>query len=128
MIFLTMEQVIDFHAEILKEFGGAEGIRDIGLLISAIEMPKAALFGEFLHTSIYEKAAAYLYHIICNHPFIDGNKRSGLVAALTFFEANGITLTYDAHQLEDLVVQVAKGEADKALIADFFCKHSSKSK
>jgi death on curing protein len=52
MIFLTMEQVIDFHAEILKEFGGAQGIRDIGLLISAIEMPKTALFGEFLHTSI----------------------------------------------------------------------------
>ena len=79
MIFLTVEQVIDFHTEIINEFGGAHGIREMGLLISAIEMPKASMFGEFLHVSVYDKAAAYLYHIVCNHPFVDGNGRIGRV-------------------------------------------------
>lgn len=84
MIFLTAEEVIDLHGEIINEFGGAHGIRQMSLLISALEMPKAMMFGEFLHSSTYDKAAAYLYHIVCNHPFVDGNKRSGLVTALTF--------------------------------------------
>lgn len=123
MIFLTLEQVIDFHTEIINELGGAQGIREIGLLISAIEMPKAAMFGELLHVSIYDKAAAYLYQIICNHPFVDGNKRSGLVSALTFLEVNGVILEYDENELEELVVKVAEGKSDKATIADFFQKN-----
>lgn len=120
MIFLTVEEVIDFHTEIINEFGGAHGIREMGLLISAIEMPKAAMFGEFLHPSIYDKTAAYLYHIVCNHPFVDGNKRSGLAAALTFLEVNAVALKYDEYQLEELVVQVAIGKVNKKTIADFF--------
>ena len=127
MIFLTVEQVIDFHTEIINELGGAHGIREMGLLISAIEMPKASMFGEFLHPTIYDMAAAYLYHIVCNHAFIDGNKRSGVVAALTFLEVNNITLKYDEHELEELVVQVATGKVEKPEIAHFF-KKSSKSK
>ena len=128
MIFLTVEQVIDFHTEIINEFGGVHGVREKGLLISAIEMPKAFIFGEFLHVSIYDKAAAYLYHIICNHPFVDGNKRSGLVVALTFLEINAVILEYDENKLEDLVVKVAKGKANKELIADFFYKNHPESK
>jgi death-on-curing protein len=128
MIFLTVEQVIDFHTEIITELGGAHGIREMGLLISAIEMPKASMFGEFLHLSIYDKAAAYLYHIVCNHPFVDGNKRSGLVAALTFLEVNAVILEYDENKLEDLVVKVAEGKVDKTLIADFFHKNHPASK
>lgn len=123
MIFLTVEQVIDFHTEIINELGGAHGIREMGLLISAMEMPKASMFGEFLHISIYDKAAAYLYHIVCNHPFIDGNKRSGLVAALTFLEVNSVILEYDENQLEELVIKVADGKADKAVVADFFLRN-----
>ena len=123
MIILTVEQVIDFHTEIIDEFGDAHGIREMGLLISAIEMPKASMFGEFLHVSIYDKAAAYLYHIVCNYPFLDGNKRSGLVAALTFLEANAVILEYDENKLEDLVVKVATGQANKASIAAFFHQH-----
>lgn len=123
MIFLTMEQVIDFHTEIINELGGAHGIREIGLLISAVEMPKAAMFGEFLHVSIYDKAAAYLYHIVCNHPFVDGNKRSGLVAALTFLEVNGVILEYDENELEELIVNVASGTVDKKIISTFFYKN-----
>jgi death-on-curing protein len=120
MIFLTVEQVIDFHSQIINELGGAPGIREMGLLISAIEMPKASMFGEFLHLSIYDKAAAYLYHIICNHPFVDGNKRSGLVTALTFLEVNNVILEYDQYELEDLVIEVAAGTKDKESVAEFF--------
>lgn len=122
MTFLTLEQVIDFHTEIINELGGAHGIREIGLLISAIEMPKASMFGEYLHVSIYDKAAAYLYNIVCNHAFVDGNKRSGLVAALTFLEVNSVILEYDENQVEELVVKVEDGKADKAVVADFFLK------
>lgn len=120
MIFLTVEQVIDFHNEIINEFGGAHGIRELSLLISAVEMPKASMFGEFLHATIYDKAAAYLYHIVCNHPFLDGNKRSGLVSALTFLEVNDVILEYDENELEELVVKVAAGKAEKTDIATFF--------
>ncbi len=123
MIFLTVEQVIDFHTNVINELGGSHGIRDMGLLISAIEMPKASMFGEYLHKSIYDKAAAYLFHIVCNHPFIDGNKRIGLVTALTFLEINDVILEFDENDLEDLVVRVAKGEGDLELIAGFFQKN-----
>jgi len=128
MIVLTVEQVLDFHTEIINELGGAHGIREMGLLISAIEMPTASMFGEFLHVSIYDKAAAYLYHMICNHPFADGNKRSGLVTALTFLEVNAVILEYDENNLEDLVVQVAAGKADKGLIAEFFYNNHPEAK
>lgn len=128
MIFLTVEHAIDFHAEIINEFGGVQGIREMSLLISALEMPKATMFGEFLHKSIYDKAAAYLYHIICNHPFVDGNERSGLVVALTYLEVNGLVIDYDENELEELTVNVASGKADKAEIASFFQKSHSLSK
>lgn len=123
MIFLNVEEIIDYHTMIINEFGGAHGIRDIGLLISAIEMPKASMFGEDLHTTIFDKAAAYLYHIVCNHPFVDGNKRTGIVAALTFLTANNIGLKYDSGQLENLIVKVASGKGKKEEISKFFEKN-----
>lgn len=120
MIFINVEDVLDYHTEMINEFGGAHGIRDLGLLISAVEMPKATMFGEDLHPTIFEKAAAYLFHIVCNHPFIDGNKRTGTVVALTFLEANEIPLKFDSQALEDLVVQVADGKVKKEGISLFF--------
>lgn len=122
MIFLTVEEVIDFHTEMINEFGGIHGIREIGLLISAVEMPKASMFGEFLHPTTYDKAAAYLFHIVCNHPFLDGNKRTGLVSSLTFLDINKITLNYHEKDLEELVTNVAKGKAQKENISRFFYK------
>ncbi len=120
MIFLNVEEVIDYHTEIINEFGGSHGIRDLGLLISAVEMPKAQMFGEELHVTIFDKAAAYLFHIICNHPFIDGNKRSGTVAALTFLASNNVALKFNPKELEELVVQVEEGKIKKEGIAKFF--------
>ncbi|MCB1114797.1 MAG: type II toxin-antitoxin system death-on-curing family toxin [Chlamydiia bacterium] len=124
MNFLSLEDVLEFHDEIVKEYGGVFGVRDIGLLISALEMPKAAFGGKLLHSDPFQMGAAYLYHIISNHPFLDGNKRTGLVAALVFFELNEIHLKYDERVLEDLVVDVAAGKASKSDVADFFKKSS----
>ncbi len=124
MIFLNVEDVIDFHTDIINEFGGSHGIRDMGLLISAVEMPKASMFSQDLHLTIFDKAAAYLYHIICNHPFIDGNKRSGTVAALTFLEVNHVAVQFDPFEFEEIVVQVAQGKMKKEELSLFFFEGS----
>jgi death-on-curing protein len=74
-LFLDIDRVLRTHRSLIERYGGAEGIRDVGLLHSAIAMPQASFGGEFLHKNLFEMAAAYLYHIVQNHPFVDGNKR-----------------------------------------------------
>ena len=83
-IFLGLDEVIEIHNDQIKRYGGHVGIRDIELLKSAVAMPAAGFGGDYLHTDIYEMAAAYLFHIVRNHPFIDGNKRTGAVASVVF--------------------------------------------
>lgn len=119
MKFLTVEEVIEIHTKMIQAYGGLDGIRDMGLLISAIEMPKASMFGEYLHASIYDKAAAYLFHIACNHPFLDGNKRTSLAAALTFLTMNGADCELELSSLEEMVVKTAEGEFEKKQISQF---------
>ncbi len=87
--FLTAERVKQLHADAIKNYGGSEGLREPGMLDSAIAMPKAGYGGDYLHEDVFEMAAAYLYHLVQNHPFIDGNKRVGLDAALVFLKLNG---------------------------------------
>jgi death on curing protein len=89
--------VLEIHALQLGEFGGIAGVRDRGLLESAVEQPRATAFGELLHTDLFEMAAAYLFHIVKNHAFLDGNKRTALVAALVFLDINGVSLERDGN-------------------------------
>lgn len=77
--FLDLEEVLEIHALQLDEFGGIAGVRDRGLLESAVEQARATAFGELLHADLFEMAAAYLFHIVKNHAFLDGNKRTALV-------------------------------------------------
>lgn len=111
--YLTIDQVIEIHDEMITRYGGLPGIRNRNLLLSAMEAPKASAFGEEMYPSAYEKAAVYLYHIVCNHPFNDANKRTGYATALVFLEANGFPLLCQPTKLEDLVVEVAKGKKAK---------------
>lgn len=123
-LFLGLDEVFEIHRDQIERYGGRPGIRDIELLQSALAMP-AAGFGEgYLHTDIQEMAAAYLFHIVRNHPFVDGNKRTGAVAALVFLMMNGIELHASEESLEKMVRSVAEGETGKAGVAEFFRKHS----
>ena len=119
-VFLGLDEVIEIHHDQIDRYGGPSGIRDIELLKSAISMPPATFGGEYLHKNLYEMAAAYLFHVVRNHPFLDGNKRTGAVAAVVFLIINGIELQADEESFEKLVRSVAEGKTDKAKIAEFF--------
>ncbi len=118
-VFLTLAEVLDIHQDQVERYGGASGIRDIDLLKSALGMPQATYGGQFLHTNIYEMAAAYLFHLVKNHPFNDGNKRTGAVAALVFLTLNGLDLEAPEDDFAEMVLAVARGELDKADVATF---------
>lgn len=122
--FLELAEVLYIHADQIERYGGDASIRDAGLLESAVAMPRATFGGEFLHRDLYEMGAAYLYHIVQNHPFVDGNKRTGTASALVFFEMNGVAIDADEDELVALVLDVAQGLADKARIAEFLRANS----
>ena len=119
MKFLSLSEILEIHQDQVARYGGALGIRDIELLNFAIGMPMATYGGDFLHTDVYEMAAAYLYHLVKNHPFLDGNKRVGAVAALVFLLLNGYDFDAPEDDFAELVLAVARGELDKAQVAVF---------
>lgn len=123
-VFLGLDEVIEIHHDQIKRYGGHPGIRDVEILKSAIAMPLATFDGNYLHTDIYKMAAAYLFHIVRDHPFIDGNKRTGAVASVVFLILNEIDVNADEADLESIVLQTAEGKVDKATIARFFEKNS----
>jgi death-on-curing protein len=118
-VFLTLAEVLEIHQDQMRRYGGSPGIRDLDLLKSALAMPKAGIGEQYFHADIMEMAAAYLFHVVRNHPFIDGNKRTGTVAALIFLAMNGIDIEEDETEFELLVRKVAEGRADKNDIAGF---------
>jgi len=122
--FLTIDDVLESHAEQIDTYGGSHGIRDIGLLQSTLAQPEATFGGQFLHADLFEMAAAYLFHIVQNHPFADGNKRVGLEAALLFLEINGHSIETTDEALVELVLQTAQGQTTKQQIAEFFRTHA----
>ena len=124
--FLNLGEVLEIHRDQIARYGGVSGLRDLNLLKSAVAMPQAAFDGEFLHTDIFEMAAAYLFHIVGNHPFLDGNKRVGAVAFLVFLELNGCEFSAPEAELADIVFALARGEMTKADIAIFARKWTSR--
>ncbi len=117
--FLSLAEVLEIHKDQVARYGGAPGIRDMELLKSAIGMPSATYGGQFLHTDIYEIAAAYLFHLVKNHPFVDGNKRVGAVAALVFLALNGFDFDASEDDFAEMVLSVARSERDKTDVAVF---------
>ncbi len=112
------------HADQVSRYGGSGQVRDRGLLESAVAMPKAGVGGRYVHSDLFEMAAAYLYHILMDHPFVDGNKRTGTVCALAFLRLNGIQVQLDNRSLVDFVLAVAQGQKNKHQIARFLKQHS----
>lgn len=123
-IFLGLDEVIEIHRNQIERYGGRAGLRDIGLLQSAIAMPQASHGGEYLHADLFEMAAAYLFHIVQNHPFVDGNKRVGTVAALVFLALSGVEVGVSNDTLFQTVLAIAQGKLGKAAIAEFLRRHS----
>lgn len=121
--FLTLDEVLALHADRVERYGGRPGVRDIGLLQSALGVPRATFEGKLLHGSLHELAAAYLFHLVRDHPFVDGNKRAGLAALLAFLGLNSHWLAADARELEKVVRGVAAGKTTKAEVAVFIQRH-----
>ncbi|MDP8254662.1 MAG: type II toxin-antitoxin system death-on-curing family toxin [Candidatus Alcyoniella australis] len=122
--FLDLEDALEIHTLQLSRFGGSTGLRDRGLLESALAQPQAVFESAFLHADIFEMAAAYLFHIVRNHPFVDGNKRTGLLCALVFLEINGVQVSAEESEYERLTLATAEGQMDKPTLAEFFRTHS----
>jgi death on curing protein len=115
--FLALEEVLDLHERQLARYGGAGGVRSRGGLESAAAMPAQTFGGAFVHEDIPAMAAAYAFHIAQNQPFVDGNKRTGLAAALVFLELNDISPSDREGRLYDAMIALAERRLDKAGLA-----------
>lgn len=121
-LFLTLAEVLQLHAYQVEHFSGDPAIRDLGLLESAIHQPCVMLDGRVLHEDLASMAAAYLFHIVQNHAFADGNKRTGAHAAIAYLAMNNIDVEYPTDATEALTLGVAKGEVSKEQVIAFFRK------
>jgi len=110
---LTVEIVREIHAEAIAQFGGSDGVRDTALLESAVAAPQASFSGKSPYADLPEVAAAYLYYLCRNHPFIDGNKRAALGACIVFLRLNGIEPRSDGPEWEELALAVAASAIDR---------------
>jgi death on curing protein len=110
---LTVEIVREIHAEAISRFGGSDGVRDSALLESAVAAPQASFGGKSPYQDLAEVAAAYLYYLCRNHPFIDGNKRAALGSCIVFLRLNGVEPRPDGPEWEELVLAIAAGSLDR---------------
>ena len=121
--YISYQYVIEIHDNLIDEYGGRKGILNEGLLESALEMPKACFNGRDLHRTIFDKTAAYLFHLIQNHPFVDGNKRTASMTAMVFLGSNykkGFCIFETDYQ--EIILGIAQGAVTKKEIAKFFRK------
>ena len=123
MITLTLKHLLELHALVITETGGASELRDLGRLEAAIGSQTQAVFGEELYKTLYQKAAALIRGIIADHPFVDGNKRTAMLTGLTFLELNGEKFVAKKGELEDFAVQVATEHLDIPAIAAWLEMH-----
>jgi len=124
MIYLTAEQVLFIHSCLINETGGSHGVRDLGLLESAIARPQATFGGKELYSDLFMKAAALMISLVNNHPFVDGNKRTGVTATGLFLRLNGRKLTASQAALETCTLRVATKEIEMADLAAWFRTHT----
>jgi death-on-curing protein len=116
-LFLDVDDALDIHTTQLETYGGSAGLRDRGLLASALAQPQTSFGGQLVHDGLFAMAAAYLFHIVSNHPFVDGNKRTGMLAELVFLDVNGIDIAHASEDLYELTMGVAEGRIEKSAVA-----------
>lgn len=126
MKYLTAQDILIIHAKIIEETGGLHGVRDVGLLISLTERPKAGFGGKELYRGVFKKAAVYLESLAHYHVFIDGNKRTGITASARFLFLNDSELSASNKELEQFVLEVVVKKLDLETIANWLKKHSKK--
>ena len=125
MIKLTQEQILMLHTELISATGGTDGVRDFGLLSSALNAPFQQFDNKDLFPTIQQKAARLGYGLIKNHAFVDGNKRIGVHTMLVFLEINGISLEYTQEELYTTVLDVASGKADVEELTTWILNHQT---
>ena len=122
---LSVKQVKKLHEELLRETGGSDGLRDESLLESALNSPFASFGGEYLYRSIELQAARLAFSLVKNHPFVDGNKRVGIMVMLIFLELNGIALSVNDEQLIEVGLSLADGTMTDRQLAAWILTHST---
>lgn len=122
-IFLDFDRIVQLNRLAVKTFGGSDGVRDRGLIESAIYQPQESFAEQYLHETIYQMAAAYYYHISESQGFSDGNKRTGFLALFAFLKLNGCDLTIPDDYLWPILLEVASGTKSKGELADFLTEN-----
>lgn len=121
--YLTVQEVLFIHARLIETTGGEHGVRDLGLLESAVARPQATFAGESLYPDLFQKAAALMQSLVQNHPFVDGNKRTGVTAAALFLQRNGRSLQTTHTELERFTLMVTNERPSLATIATWFIQN-----
>lgn len=123
-LYLSLEEIVFLHFRVIEDYGGVHGVRNEGHIQSLVAMPKQA-FGKELYPSLHDKAAVYLRNTICNHPFIDGNKRTGVVICAAFLLRNNQAMIVSPKKLEDFVVKIAVDRLDTQVVSRWLEKHTT---
>jgi death-on-curing protein len=124
--FIPDDLVYAIHTDLLQRYGGRPGLRDRNLLESALAQPKMTVGGKFVHKTLFDKAAAYGFHVCKNHPFIDGNKRVAFVLMDIFLQKNGWEIVAHEEEAYSLMIDLASGKLTKAQLAGWIKKRSAK--
>lgn len=124
--FIPNRIVSTIHSDLLQRYGGRAGLRDPNLLDSALAQPKMTVGGKFVHKSLFDKAAAYGFHVCKNHPFVDGNKRAAFVLMDIFLQKNGREIVANEEEAYSMMMSLASGKLTKAQLSKWLKEHSSK--
>jgi death on curing protein len=124
--YLTEGQILLIHSLIVDETGGRHGVRDRHALASLAALPRQKVFGKELYPGVFAKAAVYVRGVVHNHPFIDGNKRTGMTAAFVFLEDNGYRIVARKGEIERFALKAIRERLDVPAIADWLAQHSTK--
>jgi len=128
MKYISGEDILVFHHEIIEEIGGLHGVRDVGLLVSAVERPKMRYAGKELYKGVFQKAAVCFDSLVRHHVFIDGNKRTAVVSSARFLFINGYELMAGSKEVEKFALRVVSKKPDIKEIAAWFKKNSKRVK